>query len=93
MPDKVRMMGHVTHMANRRNEYGYKYLDERDHSPDPGIKVRIIFLLNKYIGRVWAEFIWLIRCIPRIFFFAGGVGDPMATYNLIFKDYVIKIMS
>jgi hypothetical protein len=73
MPDNVRMMGHVTHMADRRNEYGYKYLEERVHSLDPGVKVRIVFFLNKYTGRMWAEFIWLIRCIPTIFFVGKGV--------------------
>jgi len=40
---------------------------EINHSQDPGVKVRIILLLNKYVKRVWAEFIWLIRYIPTIF--------------------------
>jgi hypothetical protein len=50
---------------------------EINHSQHPGVQVRIILLLNKYIGRVWAEFIWLIRCIPTIFPLGGG--DPEAT--------------
>jgi hypothetical protein len=36
--------------------------------------------MNKYIGRVWAEFIWLIRYIPTIFPLWGE--DPEATYIL-----------
>jgi hypothetical protein len=29
MPDTVRMMRHVTRTADRRNEYGCRYLEER----------------------------------------------------------------
>jgi hypothetical protein len=95
MPNIVRMIRHVTHMAVRRHDYRYKYLEERDHSQYLGINVRKILILNKYIVRVWDKFIWLIRHIPRMFPLGGGQKMTPRQYIicLIFKNYVIKVMS
>jgi hypothetical protein len=75
MPDTVRMikskwmtkMAHVTRVAERINEYRYKYLEERKQSQDLSIDVGTVFVLKKYNGRVLAGLIWLSRYIPERF--------------------------
>jgi hypothetical protein len=60
---RMRWAGHVAHMGEGRNMYGYWWESpkERDHSEEGGIDRRMgsKWILGRLCGRVWSGFTWL----------------------------------